>query len=515
MFVCFTFTVIDCGREREVRRNKRTSTSILVTDWCSKANTKQRAGRAGRVVSSQDIVPFLFIEWLMCNNLTPRIVPYLLILFLEWFFILRTQQPGLCLKLFSSSTAESMKATSEPELKRVPLEEVCLSILASGLGKNCEEFLGQAPQPPSEEAVTAALSVLEDVGAVTSARNVLTPLGQHLSKLPVDVRLGKMLIFGALFQCLDTVVTIAASLSCKSPFATYLHDAALAQAKHKEFYDPNSDFITLCNVWDGYHNARGKSYKVGRQYCQANYLNPASMHEIDTTKKDFLNLLCNIGFISKQTQQGYHGSSSSSAAATAWDTDAINRHAKNWPLMHAIVFAGLNPNVARLESPSSSGSSSSSSAYTLWHKTQQLYFHRTSVNAKKKRFPNDHTWVVFFEKFGTPTRTSISTTCFLSNSLPLVLFSTGSFVVQHLARTLVVDDWMEIPMAAQIGVMLQQLRHQIEVLLLDLVDTTPFSSSSTLRPDDRKVALQSERTAIITGIVDIISRTTSTKEYYK
>ena len=126
---CLTFcvcllTVIDSGRERELRRNKRTSTSVLVSDWCSKASTKQRAGRAGRV------------------------------------------KPGLCLKLFSSRKFETFKTSSEPELKRVPLEEVCLSILASGIGTDCSEFLSKAPQSPDSSAIQSALDILAEVGAI-------------------------------------------------------------------------------------------------------------------------------------------------------------------------------------------------------------------------------------------------------------------------------------------------------------------------------------------------------------
>jgi HrpA-like RNA helicase len=132
--------VIDSGKERELRRNKRTSTSILVNDWCSKASIKQRAGRAGRI------------------------------------------QPGVCIKLFSSKKAQSMKATNEPELKRVPLEEVCLSILSNGMGKNCHEFLGEAPQPPEASSIQAALDVLKEVGAIREDYETLTPLGEHLAR---------------------------------------------------------------------------------------------------------------------------------------------------------------------------------------------------------------------------------------------------------------------------------------------------------------------------------------------
>ena len=83
-----------------------------------------------------------------------------------------------------------MKAASEPELRRCPLEEVCMQILASSFAKNCNDFLSQAPQPPSDDSVKAAMNVLYNVGAVesqgdktTSSLERLTPLGQHLAKL--------------------------------------------------------------------------------------------------------------------------------------------------------------------------------------------------------------------------------------------------------------------------------------------------------------------------------------------
>lgn len=84
--------------------------------------------------------------------------------------------------MFSSRMAQTLKGNSEPELKRIPLEEVCLSILASGLGKNCQEFLDQAPQPPDPATVLSALDVLREVGAITKTGERLTTLGQHIAR---------------------------------------------------------------------------------------------------------------------------------------------------------------------------------------------------------------------------------------------------------------------------------------------------------------------------------------------
>ena len=137
-----------------------------------------------------------------------------------------------------------------------------MSILASGFAKSCMHFLDQAPQPPSMESVQSAMNVLYDVGAIerigpentTQQSERLTPLGFHLAKLPVVVKLGKMQIFGAFFWCIDPILTIAASLSSKSPFASFISDAAVAKAKQRVFEDADSDFMAYCNV--GMHTVK-------------------------------------------------------------------------------------------------------------------------------------------------------------------------------------------------------------------------------------------------------------------
>jgi HrpA-like RNA helicase len=103
-----------------------------------------------------------------------------------------------------------------PEMLRLPLEELCLRIKVYGYD-SIEAFLAEALDPPRPGTVETAIQLLQEVGALDDKQD-LTPLGEHIAKLPVDVRLAKMLIYAAIFRCLDPVLTIAAVLSYKSIF---------------------------------------------------------------------------------------------------------------------------------------------------------------------------------------------------------------------------------------------------------------------------------------------------------
>jgi ATP-dependent RNA helicase DHX36 len=109
-----------------------------------------------------------------------------------------------------------MDAFQLPEMLRTPLEELCLQVKALKLGR-IQTFLGKAMQPPAEAAIGNAIHLLRHIGAL-DANEELTPLGRHLSNLPVDPRLGKMMLFGTIFQCLDPILTIASCLAYRDPF---------------------------------------------------------------------------------------------------------------------------------------------------------------------------------------------------------------------------------------------------------------------------------------------------------
>lgn len=109
-------------------------------------------------------------------------------------------------------------------------------------------FTGKTIEPPAKTNIDGALVRLQDVGALDS-KYALTALGRHLAALPVDVRIGKLMLFGAIFCCVDSSLTMAACLSHKSPFVAPFGKKAEADAKRREFACSNSDQLTTLRAY--------------------------------------------------------------------------------------------------------------------------------------------------------------------------------------------------------------------------------------------------------------------------
>ena len=150
-----------------------------------------------------------------------------------------------------------------PELLRTPLEELCLTIKSLGLGL-CEPFIARALQPPEPKSVHNAIELLITIGALSRRTEELTPLGGHLAALPVDPRVGKMLVTAATFGCLSPALTIAAGMAYKDPFVLPMDKKHQADAVRRRLAgDTRSDHIALVRAFEGWTRAPGRRQQGG------------------------------------------------------------------------------------------------------------------------------------------------------------------------------------------------------------------------------------------------------------
>ncbi|XP_010424776.1 PREDICTED: DExH-box ATP-dependent RNA helicase DExH3-like [Camelina sativa] len=166
--------VVDCGKAKETTYDALNNTPCLLPSWISQASARQRRGRAGRLL------------------------------------------PGECYHLYPRCVYDAFAEYQLPELLRTPLNSLCLQIKSLQVD-SIAEFLSAALQAPESLAVQNAIGFLKMIGALDEKEN-LTDLGKLLSILPVDPKLGKMLIMGAIFRCFDPILTIVSGLSVRDPF---------------------------------------------------------------------------------------------------------------------------------------------------------------------------------------------------------------------------------------------------------------------------------------------------------
>ena len=206
-----------------------------------------------------------------------------------------------------------------PEIQRIPLEQMVLRIKILPLFKSFKvlKVLKSLIEPPQVEAMDSAIVRLKGVGAL-DAQCDLTPLGYHLASLPVDVRIGKLMLFGCVFRCMDSALTIAAALSYRSPFLSPFGKREEAMKRKKEFagniYNKrrkrntdftqiyfslvrNSDHLAILRAYQSWHdltNERGN--RAGYNYAQERFLSQKTLHMLVSMKHQYLELLSSIGF---------------------------------------------------------------------------------------------------------------------------------------------------------------------------------------------------------------------------
>jgi len=266
--------VVDTCRMKEMRFDAVRRMSTLEDTVVSRTNARQRRGRAGRVA------------------------------------------PGVAVHLGLTRFRHDQKVDDHqpPEVQRVPLEQLVLRIHATGLhmrdqsGKAasiCTKLL----EPPNPVYVRKAVEELVRLGAIEvnerDGKEKLTALGKHLANLPLEARLGKLVLYGAAFgaAATDAALTVAASLTSRNPFLAPLEERDAAAKAKKGFADKMvggpiglSDHLAVLAAyreWDNMPHRGEERYA----FCKANFLSIKTLQGMSEMKRSLLETLCEAGFV--------------------------------------------------------------------------------------------------------------------------------------------------------------------------------------------------------------------------
>ena len=479
--------VLDFGKCKENGYDPNTRMQMLLEQWVSRASAKQRRGRAGRV------------------------------------------RAGRCFRMYTRFVHERVFAEhTMPEIKRVPLEGLCLQIQLQRMSGGIAGFLGKALEPPKEDSIASAIKTLRQIGALDDKEN-LTPLGQHLAALPVDVRVGKMLLYGAVLGCLSPVLTIAAVLGGRSPFVAPLEKRDEADAAKRAFAEDQSDHLATLNAYNAWVDAKSLGKAAEMAFTRDNFLSFRTLEGVADLRNQFSQLLHEAGFLGggggggsgrrgggkgsrggpkggvpapRQLAAGAAPFAPGAAAAAApppprrgggggggrsWGRrgpppdDPVwinaNRNASNTRLVKAVLVAGLYPNLIRVD-PSSKPSAPPRLFYlSELGKDETLQVHPSSVNHGAKKF--SARWMVYHERVQT---TSVFVRdCSTVTPYQLLLFG-GKVEVQHAQGTLSLDRWATFKAPPRVGVLLKEIRARLDKVLRDKIENSHEDVQATGGP---------------------------------
>ena len=201
--------VVDPGYARVKRYSPRQKLDRLHIEDISQASANQRMGRCGRIA------------------------------------------PGICYRLYSETDFGSRPQYTDPEIRRAALAGVILRMLSLGLGR-IEDFpFLEAPDP---RAVADGWQTLSELGAIDAGRK-LTPTGRLMARMPVDVKLARMLVAAHQHGCLREILAIASFLGIQDPRERPADQRGAADTAHMQFADPRSEFVGILKLWDAFRAA--------------------------------------------------------------------------------------------------------------------------------------------------------------------------------------------------------------------------------------------------------------------
>ncbi len=244
--------VIDTGLARVKRYSLKNRIEQLKTEKIAQAQANQRAGRCGRL------------------------------------------GPGVCIRLYAEPDFQGRPNYPTPELLRSSLAGVILRMKALDLPNIADFPFLDAPEP---RRIKDGQQLLAELGAIDD-NNALTEIGHQLARLPVDPRIGRMLIAGHQHACLHEILVIAALLSVQDPRERPMDRALAADEKHRRFAHPRSDFLAILNLWQHIETqiAHRKSQRKLREQLHSEFLSPLRIREWREVYNQLTSLVKELGF---------------------------------------------------------------------------------------------------------------------------------------------------------------------------------------------------------------------------
>ena len=239
--------VVDPGFTKQKVFNPRGKMESLLINIISKENADQRAGRAGRT------------------------------------------KPGKCFRLYTKESYDKeLKKSSIPEILRSNITSVVLNLLKLGIQDLVHfDFI----DPPAPETMMRAIEMLNYLGAMDDEGN-LTELGSQMNQFPLEPELSKMVLAGVKYKCINDMLTIAATLSVKSPFLRPRGKENEADSKKYQFTHHTGDHITLIMVYNAF-----KKNEKNNNWCRDNYINYRTMKAIDNVRNQLGDILKKMNII--------------------------------------------------------------------------------------------------------------------------------------------------------------------------------------------------------------------------